>query len=168
MKMNSFYDFNLDKRLLKKIHDKSITEPTEIQQEIIPKILDGNDVIGQSRTGTGKTLAYLLPLIQLNLGFRAPVLIISPTKELASQIYQELNYLVKDNFQISVRKGFIIYTRSKNKLVEIPLKDKDFIELEKIIDDMTNIIQNCRYPKPTSIKSRCFDCCYKNICESII
>ncbi len=76
--------------------------------------------------------------------------------------------LIKDNFQIPVKKGFIIYTRSKNKLVEIQLKDKDFIELEKIIDDMTNIIQNCRYPKPTSIKSRCFDCCYKNICESII
>jgi len=76
--------------------------------------------------------------------------------------------LIKDNFQVPVNKGFIIYTRSKNKLVEIPLKGKDFIELEKIIDNMTNIIQNCRYPKPTSIKSRCFDCCYKNICESII
>jgi len=71
--------------------------------------------------------------------------------------------LIKDNFQVPVKKGFIIYTRSKNKLVEIPLKDKDFIELEKIIDDMTNIIQNCRYPNPTSIKSRCFDCCYKNM-----
>lgn len=76
--------------------------------------------------------------------------------------------LIKDNFQIPVRKGFIIYTRSKNKLVEIPLKDKDFVELEKIIDDTINIIQNCRYPKPTSVKRRCFDCCYKNICESII
>jgi len=76
--------------------------------------------------------------------------------------------LIKDNFHIPVKKGFIIYTRSKNKLIEIPLKDKDFIELEKIVDDMVNIIQNCRYPKPTPIKSRCFDCCYKNICESII
>ncbi|MBW2664533.1 MAG: hypothetical protein JRD93_21800, partial [Deltaproteobacteria bacterium] len=38
--------------------------------------------------------------------------------------------LIKDNFQVPVKKGFIIYTRSKNKLVEVPLKDKDFIELE--------------------------------------
>ncbi|RZB36875.1 MAG: hypothetical protein SRB2_01675 [Desulfobacteraceae bacterium Eth-SRB2] len=45
--------------------------------------------------------------------------------------------------------------------MEVPLKDKDFIELEKIVDDMTNIIQNCRYPKPASVKKRCPDCCYK-------
>jgi len=76
--------------------------------------------------------------------------------------------LIKDNFQVPVKKGFIIYTRSKNKLVEAPLKDKDFIELEKIVDDMTNIIQNCRYPKPTSVKRRCLDCCYRNICEKVI
>lgn len=76
--------------------------------------------------------------------------------------------LIKDNFQIPINKGFIIYTRSKNKLVEVSIKDKDFIELEKIVDDMTNIIQNCRYPKPTSVKRRCPDCCYKNICESTI
>jgi CRISPR-associated exonuclease Cas4 len=76
--------------------------------------------------------------------------------------------LIKDNFQVPVKKGFIIYTRSKNKLVEVSLKDKDFIELEKIIDDMTNIIQNCRYPKPTSVKRRCPDCCYRNLCEGTI
>ena len=76
--------------------------------------------------------------------------------------------LIKDNFHIPVKKGFIIYTRSKNKLVEIDIKDKDFIELEKIINNMANIINNCRYPKPTSVKRRCPDCCYKNICESTI
>ena len=76
--------------------------------------------------------------------------------------------LIKDNFQIPINKGFIIYTRSKNKLIEVPIKNKDFIELEKIVDDMTSIIQNCRYPKPTSVKRRCLDCCYKNICESTI
>ena len=76
--------------------------------------------------------------------------------------------LIKDNFQVPVKKGFIIYTRSKNRLVEISIKDKDFIDLEKIVDDMISIINNCRYPKPTSVKRRCPDCCYKNICESTI
>ena len=76
--------------------------------------------------------------------------------------------LIKDKFQIPVKKGFIIYTRSKNKLVEVSIKDKDFIEIEKIVDDMINIIYNCRYPKPTSVKRRCPDCCYKNICKSTI
>ena len=76
--------------------------------------------------------------------------------------------LIKDNFQVPVKKGFIIYTRSKNKLIEVSIKDKDFIELEKIIDDMTSIIQKGRYPKPTSVKRRCPDCCYRNICEKTI
>ena len=76
--------------------------------------------------------------------------------------------LIVENYNVTVNRGFIIYTRSKNKLVEVPLKDKDFIELEKIIDDMTNIIQNCRYPKPTSVKRRCPDCCYRNLCEGTI
>ena len=76
--------------------------------------------------------------------------------------------LIKDNFHIPVNKGFIVYTRSKNKLVEVSIKDKDFIELKKIIANMTNIINNCRYPEPTSVKRRCPDCCYKNICESTI
>ena len=76
--------------------------------------------------------------------------------------------LIKDNFQVPVKRGFIIYTRSKNKLVEVPIKEKDFNELEKIIDDMIRIINNCIYPKPTSVKRRCPDCCYKNICERTI
>ena len=76
--------------------------------------------------------------------------------------------LIKDNYHVPVKKGFIIYTRSKNKLVEVSIKEKDFIELEKIVDDVMNIVQNCRYPEPTSVKRRCSDCCYKNICESII
>ena len=76
--------------------------------------------------------------------------------------------LIKDNYHVPVKKGFIIYTRSKNKLVEVPIKEKDFIKLEKIVDDVMNIVQNCRYPEPTSVKRCCSDCCYKNICESII
>jgi len=76
--------------------------------------------------------------------------------------------LIKDNYHIPVNRGFIIYARSKNRLVEVGIKNKDFIELEKIIDDMIKIIINCRYPKPTSVKKRCPDCCYKNICERTI
>ena len=76
--------------------------------------------------------------------------------------------LIKDNFQVPVKKGFIIYTRSKNKLVEVPIKDKDYEELKKIVGSLQDIIINCKYPKPTSIKRRCSDCCYRNICEKNI
>ena len=43
---------------------------------------------------------------------------------------------------------FIVYTRSRNKLVEVPIQEKDFIELSKIIGEILDIIQECRYPKP--------------------
>jgi len=60
--------------------------------------------------------------------------------------------LIKENFWIPVNKGFIIYTRSKNKLVEIPIKDKDFDELEKIIDGLMEVMVKCRYRNQQGIK----------------
>ncbi len=84
--------------------------------------------------------------------------------------YQLLFYarLIKDNYHVPVNRGFIVYTRSKNKLIEIPIRDRDFENLEEIISDMQTIIQGCGYPGPTRYKKRCLDCCYKNICEQSI
>ena len=73
--------------------------------------------------------------------------------------------LIKDNYHIPVKRGFIIYTRSKNKLVEVLIKDKDFDELDKIITGLMDVIVRCKYPKPTRYKQRRPDCCYRNICE---
>ncbi len=81
--------------------------------------------------------------------------------------YQLVFYsqLIKDNYEVPVTRGYIIYTRSKNKLTEVPIKEEDFEELKKIVEGILNVIQNCHYPKPTRYKKRCPDCCYKNICE---
>lgn len=76
--------------------------------------------------------------------------------------------LIQENYNVPVNKGFIVYTRSKNRLVEVEITEKDYKELDKIINHLKDIIQACRYPKPTSVKRRCLDCCYKNICESTI
>jgi CRISPR-associated exonuclease Cas4 len=76
--------------------------------------------------------------------------------------------LIKDNFHVPVNQGYIVYTRSKNKLVEMPIQEKDFVELGRIIDEVVAIIQKCRYPKPTKYKRRCPDCCYRNLCERTI
>jgi CRISPR-associated exonuclease Cas4 len=73
--------------------------------------------------------------------------------------------LIKENFHFPVNRGYIVYTRSRNKLVEVPLQEKNFVELEKIIDEIVAIIQKCRYPEPTKYKRRCSDCCYRNLCE---
>jgi len=81
--------------------------------------------------------------------------------------YQLVFYaqLIKDNFHIPVTRGFIIYTRSRNKLIEVPIHEKNFEELQKIISEILDIVQQCRYPKPTKYKQRCPDCCYRNICD---
>jgi len=62
--------------------------------------------------------------------------------------------LIKDNFNVPV--------------TEVPIQQKDFNELEEIVKNLLDIIQRCRYPKPTRYKRRCQDCCYRNICEGTI
>jgi len=76
--------------------------------------------------------------------------------------------LIQENYGVPVNMGFIVYTRSNNKLVEVPIGEKDFAELNKTIHEILDVIQRCRYPKPTSVKNRCPDCCYRNLCESQI
>lgn len=84
--------------------------------------------------------------------------------------YQLVFYaqLIKENYDIEVNRGYLIYTRSKNKLIEVLIDKKDYQNLNKIVNDVLNIVQNCVYPKPTSVKKRCLDCCYKNVCEKTI
>lgn len=91
---NSFNNFKIKKILIDKLRERNIVNPTKIQLEVIPKILAEEDVIAQSRTGTGKTIAYLIPLLHLILKKNTNVLIIAPTKELSSQIYKELLYYI--------------------------------------------------------------------------
>lgn len=91
--------FQLDKKLLSNLADAKFTEPTPIQCESIPSTLHGHDIIACAPTGSGKTLAFLIPLVQKlgqnqkNFGIRG--LILSPTKELATQIHNELLKLTK-------------------------------------------------------------------------
>ena len=88
---NHFIDFEVDEKLKSNIINKGYTLPTPIQDKIIPYILSGNDVVGIANTGTGKTAAFLIPLI--NKVLKQPkenVLIVVPTRELAIQIEQEL------------------------------------------------------------------------------
>ena len=88
---NSFEDFPISDLLKTNIAYKKYTSPTPIQDEAIPVILEGRDLIGIANTGTGKTAAFLIPLIEKVLkDCSQKVLIISPTRELATQISNEL------------------------------------------------------------------------------
>jgi ATP-dependent RNA helicase RhlE len=87
----NFETFSLDARLNAGISDMGFVTPTPIQQQAIPPILNGRDVIGIAQTGTGKTAAFMLPILQrLTIGPLRQVraLIVAPTRELAEQIHQ--------------------------------------------------------------------------------
>ncbi len=93
---NSFSDFNISEELKKNIQDKGYKTPTPIQDQAIPAILGGRDLIGIANTGTGKTAAFLIPLINKVLKDRnEKVLIIAPTRELAAQIKLEFSIFTK-------------------------------------------------------------------------
>jgi len=85
----TFEDFNFNRQILNAIADAGYTEATPIQQKAIPPILNGQDVMGIAQTGTGKTAAYVLPIImklKYAQGENARAIIIAPTRELAMQI----------------------------------------------------------------------------------
>ena len=85
-----FEDFQIDPRLRDNVLKKNYTAPRAIQDQAIPPILEGRDVIGIANTGTGKTAAFLIPLINKALMNRnEKILIIAPTRELAVQIQEE-------------------------------------------------------------------------------
>lgn len=87
---NTFADFKLNPMLMENISKKKYSSPTPIQDQTIPMILSGRDVIGVANTGTGKTAAFLIPLInKVALNRNEKVLIMTPTRELAVQIHEE-------------------------------------------------------------------------------
>ena len=88
---HNFQDFNVDQIIKKAIASKGYTTPTPIQDRVIVHVLNGSDVVGVANTGTGKTAAFLIPLInKVILNRKEMVLIVVPTRELALQIEDEL------------------------------------------------------------------------------
>ncbi|GAA4420472.1 ATP-dependent RNA helicase RhlE [Nibrella viscosa] len=98
MEITSFEDFKLNRQLLNAVADAGYTEPTPIQQKAIPLVLGNHDVLGIAQTGTGKTAAYVLPLlmkVKYAQGNNPRALILAPTRELAMQINQAIGELGK-------------------------------------------------------------------------
>ncbi|MDD1658466.1 MAG: DEAD/DEAH box helicase, partial [Methanomicrobiales archaeon] len=104
MKTTSFDELSLPPELRRAVQDMGFEEPTPIQALAIPAIREGNDVIGQAHTGTGKTAAYGLPLLEkIDSGNRAiQALVICPTRELAIQVAEELTQLSRHKRGIGI------------------------------------------------------------------
>ncbi|UMY54485.1 DEAD/DEAH box helicase [Paenibacillus peoriae] len=93
--MKNFTALGVEQHWVEALKEQGISAPTPVQQESIPLLMEGQDVIAEAHTGTGKTLAFLLPILQkLNLDKRHPqALVIAPTRELALQITEEAKCL---------------------------------------------------------------------------
>lgn len=96
----SFEQFCFDPRIAACIQAAGYTTPTPIQQQAIPVVLQERDVLGLAQTGTGKTAAFVLPILQRltrRTSRQVRALIISPTRELAEQTHQTIVSLGKKN-----------------------------------------------------------------------
>ncbi|MCK5309539.1 MAG: DEAD/DEAH box helicase, partial [Thermoplasmata archaeon] len=152
MSNKEFTDFNLITPIHRALCDMDYTVPTPVQLQAIPPLLAGRDLLGCAQTGTGKTAAFALPIIQhlaknqrrRERGF-VRALIVTPTRELAAQIYENLNmyckYLdvnsivvfggVKQNAQVkSLNKGVDILVATPGRLLD--LINQGYIKLEKV------------------------------------
>lgn len=95
----TFADFELSGRILDALADLNLFEPTPIQEKSFKPILSGRDIMGIAQTGTGKTLAYLLPVLQMwkyNKSGHPTVLVLVPTRELVVQVTEVLEQLAQN------------------------------------------------------------------------
>ena len=149
----SFKDLQLNKPILKAIEDAGYIDPTLVQEKTIPLVLDKKDVITSAQTGTGKTAAFALPILQLlfdkqdapKKGKKIRALVISPTRELAVQIGENFKTYGKNTNlrstvvfggtsiepQIDVlKKGVDILVATPGRLLD--LHKQDYINLDYI------------------------------------
>jgi ATP-dependent RNA helicase RhlE len=136
----SFNDFKLNKQLLTAVAEAGFTEPTPVQQQTIPLLLAGHDVLGIAQTGTGKTAAFGLPLlmkVKYAQGTNPRALVLAPTRELAIQIENHLKALaVNTDLRIfaiygglgpktqieTIAQGIDVLIATPGRLMEIYLK----------------------------------------------
>ncbi|SDK72806.1 DEAD/DEAH box helicase [Natronincola ferrireducens] len=93
-----FEEFNLKQFIVENLETEGINNPTEIQANSIPHILEDKDVVGKAKTGTGKTLAYLIPMIEKIIPEKKELqmLVLAPSRELSLQIHREAEGVVKN------------------------------------------------------------------------
>lgn len=148
-----FDQLEIIKPILRALEDKNYSEPTTIQSKAIPLILNRHDVLGSAQTGTGKTAAFAIPILQhlyidrqsRNVGKNIKALIVTPTRELAIQIAESFNdygkYTGLKNTVVfggvnqgsqtdSLRKGVDILVATPGRLLD--LIDQGFIRLNAI------------------------------------
>ncbi len=161
-KATTFTDLKLSKPLLKALADIGFETPTPIQEKALPVILSGKDAVGIAQTGTGKTFAYLLPLLnqhQYSEQRQPRILIVVPTRELVAQVVEEIEKLSKymslrvlgvygaSNINTQKQKvydGLDVLVATPGRLIDLTLsRTLQFTALKKFVidevDEMLNL-----------------------------
>jgi len=151
----SFNQFNLDPRLLKSVQAMDFEEPTPIQSATIPPALAGRDILGSAETGTGKTAAFLLPLLQKLINTprtREPrALVVVPTRELALQVAEHAEQLSRNTSlrvatvyggvgygpqEQALRKGVDVVIATPGRLLDhLEKRNVNFMSLQVLVLD---------------------------------
>lgn len=160
--MTSFEDLNLSKPLLKALSDLGLKSPTPIQEKAFPVIMSGKDTVGIAQTGTGKTFAYLIPILRqlVYSEQRHPrVLILVPTRELVVQVVTEIEklstymslrvYGIYGASNINTQKqkvydGLDVLVATPGRLIDLTLsRSIQFSAIKKVVidevDEMLNL-----------------------------
>ena len=148
----NFLDLNVTKRINDALIESGYSEPTEIQKKAIPIIMDGKDLLASAQTGTGKTAAFAIPMLQTFSLRKKPKgkrkikgLIISPTRELAQQIYESYETYGKYlNLKVGVIYGGVSQKRQEkfiNNGVDIIISTPGRLMdlMEQGIVDLSNV-----------------------------
>jgi superfamily II DNA/RNA helicase len=160
--MNSFPELGIAPFFVERLAERGIGVPTEIQRQVIPRLLSGESLLFNSATGTGKTFAYLVPLFQslfCSDGFPAAgregwprLLICAPTYELCSQIKGEADFLLRDlpvkgagegRAAVSPAAGLVIGAAAMSRQIDALKKDKPQV----IIGNPGRLLQLARMGK---------------------
>src|SRR5437660_5003160 len=137
--MTTFLELPLSDALRQRLAAAQFKTLTPIQEQAIPPALAGKDVIGTAQTGTGKTLAFLLPLIEMlgrELSRQANALVLLPTRELAMQVHEQYEQLRGKNIQkaalviggVSEKSQIQSLCASRGPIIATPGRLQDFID----------------------------------------